>query len=107
MAYYCTNTSVPWHTYYLNICNVKYSKTHKRPNIICILLLFNDLQKHGHLEREDGRQTRKLNSTNLTLERGDSKTANEILEYLKKWLVKHFQEADKKSTEYFNKSKLK
>ena len=37
----------------------------------------------------------------------DSKTANEILEYLKKWLVKHFQEADKKSTEYFNKSKLK
>ncbi len=34
----------------------------------------------------------------------DSKTANKILEYLKKWLAKHFQEADKKSTEYFNKS---
>ncbi len=33
----------------------------------------------------------------------DPKTANEILEYLKKWLEKHFQEADKKSTEYFNK----
>ena len=34
----------------------------------------------------------------------DSKTANNILEYLKKWLAKHFQEADKKSTKYFNKS---
>ena len=37
----------------------------------------------------------------------DSKTAKEILEHLKKWLVKHFQETDKKYTEYLNKNKLK
>jgi hemerythrin len=37
----------------------------------------------------------------------DSETANEILEYLKTWLVKHFQEADKKSTEHFNKNELR
>ncbi|MBC8556017.1 MAG: hemerythrin family protein [Candidatus Brocadiales bacterium] len=42
-----------------------------------------------------------------TILNSDSKTANEILEYLKNWLVKHFLEADKKSTEYCNKSKLK
>jgi hemerythrin len=37
----------------------------------------------------------------------DSDTASEILEYLKTWLVKHFQEADKKSTDHFNKNELK
>ena len=42
-----------------------------------------------------------------TILNSDSKTANEVLEYLKNWLVKHFLEADKKSTEYCNKSKLK
>lgn len=42
-----------------------------------------------------------------TILNSDSKTANEILDYLKNCLVKHFQEADKKSTEYCNKSTLK
>ncbi|MBT3879805.1 MAG: hemerythrin family protein [Candidatus Scalindua sp.] len=37
----------------------------------------------------------------------DYQTAHEILEYLKQWLIKHFQETDKKYTEYFNKSKLR
>jgi hemerythrin len=37
----------------------------------------------------------------------DAETASEILEYLKTWLVKHFQEADKKSTDHFNKNELK
>jgi len=31
----------------------------------------------------------------------DSQTANKILDYLKKWLVRHFQETDNKSIEYF------
>ena len=33
--------------------------------------------------------------------------ANEILEYLKQWLVKHIQETSKKFTNYFNKNGLK
>jgi hemerythrin len=37
----------------------------------------------------------------------DAETASEILEYLKAWRVKHFQEADKKSTDHFNKNELK
>ena len=34
----------------------------------------------------------------------DSQAANEILVYLKQWLVNHFQETDKKYTEYFSKN---
>jgi hemerythrin-like metal-binding protein len=35
---------------------------------------------------------------------GDCQIANEILEYLKQWLINHFQETDKKYTEYFSKN---
>ncbi len=37
----------------------------------------------------------------------DYQTAHKILQYLKQWLIKHFQETDKKYTEYFNKNKLR
>jgi hemerythrin len=38
---------------------------------------------------------------------GDYQIANEILEYLKKWLVNHIQVSDKKHTDYFKKNGLK
>ena len=38
---------------------------------------------------------------------GDYHIANEILEYLKQWLVNHIQKTDKKYTHYFNKNGLK
>jgi hemerythrin-like metal-binding protein len=59
-----------------------------------------------HKEEHQAFSTKALAYRKIILD-SDSKTANEILEYLKKWLVKHFQEADKKSTEYFNRSELK
>ena len=37
----------------------------------------------------------------------DYQTANEILEYLKQWLVNHIQKTDKKYTNCFNKNGLK
>ncbi len=38
---------------------------------------------------------------------GDYHIANEILEYLKRWLANHIQKTDKKYTNYFNKNGLK
>jgi hemerythrin-like metal-binding protein len=61
---------------------------------------------HYHKEEHQDFSTKALAYRKIILD-SDSKTANEILEYLKKWLVKHFEEADKKSTEYFNKNELK
>ena len=37
----------------------------------------------------------------------DYQTANEILEYLKQWLINHFHETNEKYTEYFNKNGTK
>ncbi len=34
----------------------------------------------------------------------DYQTANKMLEYLKQWLVNHFQETDRKYTEYFRRN---
>jgi len=34
----------------------------------------------------------------------DYQTANEMLEYLKQWLINHFQKTDKKYTEYFSRN---
>lgn len=34
----------------------------------------------------------------------DYQTANEMLEYLKQWLINHFQEIDKKYAEYFSRN---
>ncbi|MDP6924738.1 MAG: hemerythrin family protein [Candidatus Scalindua sp.] len=61
---------------------------------------------HYHKEEHQDFSTKAHAYRKLILE-SDSKTANEILEYLKKWLVKHFQEADKEYTEYCSKSELK
>jgi hemerythrin-like metal-binding protein len=38
---------------------------------------------------------------------GDYHIANEILEYLKRWLVNHIQKTDKRYTNCFNKNGLK
>jgi len=38
---------------------------------------------------------------------GDYNVANEILEYLKRWLVDHIQKTDKEYTDCFNKNGLK
>ncbi len=61
---------------------------------------------HYHKEEHQDFST-KAHAYRKIILNSDSKTANEILEYLKKWLVKHFQEADKKSTDYFHKNELK
>ncbi len=61
---------------------------------------------HYHKEEHQDFSTKAHAYRKIILD-SDSETANEILEYLKKWLVKHFDEADKKSTEYFNKNELK
>jgi len=59
-----------------------------------------------HKEEHQDFSTKALAYRKIILD-SDFKTANEILEYLKKWLMKHFQEADKKSTDYFHKNELK
>ena len=38
---------------------------------------------------------------------GNSQIANELLEYLKRWLVHHIKEIDKKYVDYFNENGLK
>ncbi len=59
-----------------------------------------------HKEDHQDFSTKALAYRKITVD-SDAETASEILEYLKTWLVKHFQEADKKSTDHFNKNELK
>lgn len=61
---------------------------------------------HYHKEEHQDFSTKAHAYRKIILD-SDPKTANEILEYLKTWLAKHFQEADKKSTEYFNNNELR
>ncbi len=67
---------------------------------------FKDPEYQYHKEEHQNFSVKAL-AYSKTILKSDSKTANEILEYLKNWLVKHFLESDKKSTEYCNKSELK
>ena len=55
---------------------------------------------HYHKEEHQDFSTKAL-AYGKIIPNSDSQTANEILDYLKKWLVRHFQETDNKSIEYF------
>jgi hemerythrin len=61
---------------------------------------------HYHRDEHQDFSVKAFAYSKLILD-SDSKIANKILKYLKMWLVKHFQEADKKYNEYFNKNELK
>ena len=67
---------------------------------------FNYPEFQYHKEEHHDFSNKVIEYCNRVIE-GDCHVANEILEYLKTWLVKHFQEADKKSTEHFNKNELR
>ena len=83
----------------------KYTHEHFK-NEEAYMIKFNFPMYQYHREEHLGFSMRIL-SYQSRVTNGDYEVANEILEYLKQWLVDHIQKTDKEYTDCFNKNGLK
>ncbi len=84
---------------------IKYSQTHFKTEET-YMTKFNYPEYQYHKEEHDDFSFKAIAYHNRVID-GDYHIANEILEFLKQWLVKHIQKTDRKYIDCFNKNGLK
>ena len=83
---------------------IGYALTHFQTEENC-MIKFNYPEYQDHKEEHHGFFTKTIAYIDKMIE-GDSQIANDLLEYLKQWLVNHIQGTDKKYIDCFNRNGL-